>query len=67
MKRLFEKILIIGVIILSFILIFNSDLLNQNISPYQFEKAIVEEINEEKLEDDTLIDNLYLGYQQITD
>lgn len=60
-----SKFLILIVIILSIIIISTSNLLNRNLSTYQFEKAIVEDINEEKLEEDPIVEDLYLGYQQI--
>ena len=60
-----SKFLILIVIILSIIIISTSNLLNPNLSTYQFEKAIVEDINEEKLEEDSIVEDLYLGYQQI--
>lgn len=65
MKKHFNKILIIGIILFSIILIFSSNLLNQNLTPYEFEKAIVEEINEEQIEEDSMIEDVYLGYQQL--
>lgn len=65
MKKNFSKIIILILIILSTITIFASNLLNRNLSPYQFEKAIVEDINEENLEEDSVVEDLYLGYQQI--
>lgn len=65
MKISFLKIFISTIIILSIIIIFTSNLFNRNLSPYQFEKAIVEAINEEKLENDSIVEDLYLGYQQI--
>lgn len=65
MKKSFSITLIAIVILLSAIMVFSSNILNQNLSPYQFEKAIVEDINEEKIEEDHVIPDLYLGYQQI--
>ena len=65
MEKSFPIILIAIVILLSAIMVFSSNILYQNLSPYQFEKAIVEDINEEKIEEDHVIPDLYLGYQQI--
>lgn len=65
MNKKFSIILISIVIVLSIIMVFNSNVLNQNLSLYQFEKAIVEDISEEKIEEDHVIEDLYLGYQQI--
>ncbi len=65
MRKHFSKFLIIVTVLLSIILVVSSNLLNRNLTPYEFEKAIVEDINEEKLEEDSIIEGLYLGYQQI--
>lgn len=65
MRKYFSKILVGAVILLSIIIILSSSLLKQNLSPYNFEHAIVEDINEEKIEEDQIIQDLYLGYQQI--
>lgn len=65
MKKHFSKILIIFVVVVSLILIINSNMLNQKSSTYEFEKAIVEDINEEKIDSDPIIEDVVLGYQQI--
>lgn len=65
MRKHFSKFLIIVTVLLSIILVVSSNLLNRNLTPYEFEKAIVEDIIEEKLEEDSIIEGLYLGYQQI--
>lgn len=65
MRKNYSKVLIIAIILLSIIIIISSKLLNRNLYPYEFEKAIVEDINEEKLEEDSVIEGLYLGYQQV--
>lgn len=65
MRKHFSKSLIIATVLLSIILVFSSNLLNRKLTPYDFEKARVEDINEEKLEEDSIIEGLYLGYQQI--
>ncbi|HLR34247.1 MAG TPA: YibE/F family protein [Tissierellales bacterium] len=65
MKKNFQKVLIVIVIIFSIIVISKSNMLNQEKSHYKFEKAIVKNINEEKMEEDNIIEDLYLGYQQI--
>jgi len=65
MGKSYSKALIIAVLLISIIIIFSSNISNRKLSPYQFEKAVVVDINEEKLEKDTAIEDLYLGYQQI--
>ncbi len=65
LKKIFSKLLIISIIIFSFLIILNSNIFNREKSHYKFEKAIVEEINEENIEKDPIIENLSLGYQQI--
>ena len=65
MKKYFSKILILLVFTLSFIIIYSSGMLVEKTSQYDFEEAIVEDINEEKIEKDPIIENISLGYQQI--
>lgn len=65
MGKNYSKFLILAIILLSIIIFLSSNLLNRNLSPYQFEKAIVIDINEEKLEEDSVIEDIYLGYQQV--
>lgn len=65
MKKNFSKILIIITVLLSFIIIINSNMLSQNSPHYQFEKATVIDIIEEKTDNDPIIQDLVLGYQQI--
>lgn len=55
-------IAIIGIII---ILIFTSPLTQKKEQQFDFEKATVISINEENLEEDTIVSDLMLGYQQI--
>lgn len=65
MKNNFQKILILVIIIFSIILISKFNIFKQNSSHFKFEKAYVENINEENIEKDQVIEDLYLGYQQI--
>lgn len=65
MKKSFSKILTVCIIVFSFLIILNPNTLEQKKSHYEFEEAIVEEINEENIEKDPMIENLFLGYQQI--
>lgn len=65
MKKHFSKILIAFIFIFSVVLVSRSNMLNENSSQFQFEKATVEDINEEKIDNDPIIDGLSLGFQQI--
>lgn len=61
----FQKILVTAVILLSVIIVLSSNLLGKDTSLYQFEKAVVDDVIEEKIEEDSIIEDMYLGYQQI--